>query len=47
LTGSLTGSLPHNLISRGQVDKYKAEHRGRMGRPAKTDKRPAEPAEDK
>jgi excisionase family DNA binding protein len=34
-----------NLIPRTQVDKYRAEHRGRMGRPAKTDKRPAaEPA---
>ena len=27
-----------NLIPRAQVDKYRAEHRGRMGRPAKTDK---------
>jgi hypothetical protein len=35
-----------NLIPRAQVDKYRAEHRGRMGRPAKTDKQPAtEPAE--
>jgi predicted ArsR family transcriptional regulator len=30
-----------NLIPRAQVDKYRAEHRGRMGRPAKTDKQPA------
>jgi excisionase family DNA binding protein len=30
-----------NLIPRAQVDKYRAEHRGRVGRPAKTDKRPA------
>jgi excisionase family DNA binding protein len=37
-----------NLIPRTQVDKYRAEHRGRMGRPAKTDKRPTtQPAEDK
>jgi excisionase family DNA binding protein len=28
-----------NLIPRAQVDKYRAEHRGRMGRPAKTDKK--------
>ena len=36
-----------NLIPRAQVDKYRAEHRGRMGRPAKTDKRPAvQPAEN-
>jgi excisionase family DNA binding protein len=35
-----------NLIPRAQVDKYRAAHRGRTGRPAKTDKRPAEPAED-
>jgi excisionase family DNA binding protein len=28
-----------NLISRRQVEKYRAEHRGRMGRPAKTDKK--------
>jgi excisionase family DNA binding protein len=34
-----------NLIPRAQVDKYRAKHRGRMGRPAKTDKRAAEPAE--
>jgi excisionase family DNA binding protein len=30
-----------NLVPRAQVDKYRAEHRGRTGRPAKTDKRPA------
>ena len=35
-----------NLIPRAQVDKYRAEHRGRMGRPAKSDKQPsAKPAE--
>ena len=35
-----------NLIPRAEVDRYRVEHRGRMGRPAKTDKRPAtEPAE--
>jgi excisionase family DNA binding protein len=35
-----------NLIPRAQVEKYRAEHRGRLGRPAKTDKRPAtKPAE--
>jgi excisionase family DNA binding protein len=28
-----------NLIPRAQVDKYRAEHRGRTGRPAKTDKK--------
>jgi excisionase family DNA binding protein len=37
-----------NLIPRAEVDRYRAEHRGRMGRPAKTDKQPASrPAEDK
>ena len=35
-----------NLIPRAEVDRYRAEHRGRTGRPAKTDKRPAKPAED-
>jgi hypothetical protein len=34
-----------NLIPRAQVDKYRAEHRGRMGRPAKSDKQPAKLAE--
>ena len=35
-----------NLIPRAQVERYRAQHRGRMGRPAKSDKRPvAEPAE--
>jgi excisionase family DNA binding protein len=37
-----------NLISRTQIAEYRAEHRGRTGRPAKTDKkadnRPAKPA---
>ena len=37
-----------NLIPRTQVEEYRAKHRGRMGRPAKTDKQPAtKPAEDK
>jgi excisionase family DNA binding protein len=35
-----------NLIPRAQVDKYRAEHQGRFGRPPKTKKKPAtEPAE--
>jgi excisionase family DNA binding protein len=34
-----------NLIPRAQVDKYRAEHRGRMGRPAKSDKQPATSSE--
>jgi excisionase family DNA binding protein len=31
-----------NVISRAQLEKYRAEHRGRMGRPAKSDKKPAQ-----
>jgi excisionase family DNA binding protein len=32
-----------NLIPRAQVEEYRAKHRGRTGRPAKTDKQLAEP----
>ena len=35
-----------NLVPREQVERYKAQHRGRRGRPAKTEKRPpARPAD--